>query len=676
MKLAYVDLCGFRGYRKRLRLDFGERFTIIDGRNGAGKSTIFDAVEFALTGSIGKYGDAKAAGETIADYLWWTGSGPTPEDRFVEVGFRGEHGEFSVRRTQLEAPDVPTLERATELLCDVRVAPKSPLNQLCATAIIRDEHIASLSLDLKETDRYAKLRDALGAMDADLWIGRAAHVVASSKRRVVGAQQDVVAANGEIAAASRRIDEIRAGLVSEAVIAEAVERLQRFCETAAPPDELSRPVRERIAALSAQAEAIADLVRRWASVGAEKSRLGSLLEAVEATAGERDAAAADLEATQASESEVISSASSLVAEARDLMTLVSIGRRIGLHEGGCPLCGRSQSDSDYAEGTASAELRARRLDEGAAQLAERENLRRAASERLARAEHAAEAAKSAHERAAKVVDEFERQRSACGLDADATVEVASARHAQLRKRVSDVTSDLRILETMKLGGELERAQRAESDAKARLGKVQERLGRTRRAESIAQEFHDATRRAAAETLDRRLERVLPLLSELYRRLHPHPLWRDIEYSIRGDVKRFLRLQVGEDLNPQFLFSSGQRRATGLAFLLSINIALAWSRWRSILLDDPVQHIDDFRTVHLAEVLAQCLAEDRQIICAVEDVALADLICRRLPIDAVGEAKWITLGTDDEGALAKLRERDVMPLVRRSLVEPGEQSVAS
>ena len=48
MKLAYVDLCGFRGYRKRLRIDFAEDFTIIDGRNGVGKSTIFDAVEYAL----------------------------------------------------------------------------------------------------------------------------------------------------------------------------------------------------------------------------------------------------------------------------------------------------------------------------------------------------------------------------------------------------------------------------------------------------------------------------------------------------------------------------------------------------------------------------------------------------------------------------------------------------
>jgi energy-coupling factor transporter ATP-binding protein EcfA2 len=128
----------------------------------------------------------------------------------------------------------------------------------------------------------------------------------------------------------------------------------------------------------------------------------------------------------------------------------------------------------------------------------------------------------------------------------------------------------------------------------------------------------------------------------------------------------MKLQVGEQLNPQFLFSSGQRRATGLAFLLSVNLSIAWSRWKSILLDDPVQHIDDFRAVHLAEVMAHLVNEHRQIICAVEDVALADLLCRRLPVGLPGDAQRITLGPDKDGALAVQEQRVLMPLVKRSL----------
>src|SRR3546814_21018997 len=121
-----------------------------------------------------------------------------------------------------------------------------------------------------------------------------------------------------------------------------------------------------------------------------------------------------------------------------------------------------------------------------------------------------------------------------------------------------------IRETVRLNAELEQAKKEESRANERLAASQGRTGRARKAEGAAQGLHDAARRAAGETLDRRLDRVLPLMSELYRRLRPHPIWRDIEYSIRGDVRRFLKLKVGDELNPQFLFSSGQRRATGLA----------------------------------------------------------------------------------------------------------------
>ncbi|MEJ0075999.1 MAG: ATP-binding protein [Alphaproteobacteria bacterium] len=98
MKLAFIELCGFRGYRKQVRVDFGERFTIIDGRNGVGKSTIFDAVEFALTGTISKYDEAKADGETIADYIWWKGEGPPPDAFFVNVGFHDGEEIIDFRR--------------------------------------------------------------------------------------------------------------------------------------------------------------------------------------------------------------------------------------------------------------------------------------------------------------------------------------------------------------------------------------------------------------------------------------------------------------------------------------------------------------------------------------------------------------------------------------------------
>jgi len=669
VKLAFVELNGFRGYRKPVRIDFADRFTIIDGRNGVGKSTIFDAIEFALTGTLAKYDDAKASGETVADYLWWTGEGPAPTDRYVVIGFRDGDTEISIRRGQFDDPEATTLKALAERLCDPKLAPPAPLSQLCATAIIRDEHITSLSLDLKETDRYALLRNALGATDADAWIERGAQLVSLAKKRTLAAQQEVASANSDVAAAARRLDEVRARLVSDTVMSEVIERLRTFAKTVITPDQLAGPVRERIATLGAEIESLRSISDRWKAVEAERLRIDALRKSVETANADKQAAAVALQALSSTQ-ETISA--SLASDARNLISLISLGRHLGLHDGHCPLCGTAQSAEEFQRGMETAENLARHLNEGAVRAAEREQARAAAETRLAAAARAAEAAELARLNALNIVNSFDEQRKAQGIAANARLEQITARIAELRQTLDSAQKDLRILETLRFNVDLEQAQRAEADAKTRLARAQERFGRTRKAEAGAQALHDAARRAASETLDRRLERVLPLMSELYRRLRPHPVWTDIEYSIRGDVRRFLKLQVGDDLNPQFLFSSGQRRATGLAFLLSVNLSLAWSRWHTILLDDPVQHVDDFRTVHLAELASQLVSEGRQIICAVEDAALADLLCRRLPIDRPGGANRITLGPDADGALTKLAERSLNPPVRISLLAKGEQ----
>lgn len=672
MKLAFVDLCGFRGYRKPIRIEFADGFTIIDGRNGVGKSTIFDAIEFALTGTLSKYSDAKASGQTVADYLWWTGEGPSPSNRYVEVGFRDATGEIVVRRTQFVDPDKSILEDLELRLCDSQFAPVAPLSQLCASTIIRDEHITSLSLDLKEADRYTLLRDALGANDADAWIARGAQLVSLAKQRITAAQQEVTMANSDVATASRRLDEVRANLVAETVMADVVARLRSFANTDVSPDLLAGPVRARIAAVGAESESLRNLSDRWSMIEAERLRIDSLLKSVETANAENQAAAEALKALTSTQEQETASASALAEEARSLIALVALGRQLGLHDGHCPLCAKGQSHEEFSQGIETAAALARRLNADAARAAEREQARVIAANKLASATRSLEAAKAAHQNAQSIVNSFLLERKALGIAATTTVEEITAREAMLRQSLDAAQKDLRILETLRLNLDLERAQHAEAEAKSRLTRAQERFGRARKAATGAQALYDAARRAASETLDRRLERVLPLMSELFRRLRPHPVWNDIEYSIRGDVKRFLKLQVGEELNPQFLFSSGQRRATGLAFLLSVNLSLAWSRWNTILLDDPVQHVDDFRTVHLAELIAQLVSEGRQIICSVEDAALADLLCRRLPVNGPTGGKRITLGPDIEGALNKLTERSLTPLVRNSVTSTPEQ----
>lgn len=666
MKLAYVDLCGFRGYRKPLRIDFANGFTIVDGRNGAGKSTIFDAVEFALTGTISKYGDAKADRETVADYIWWSGEGPRPTARYVEIAFGDGDSVYAVRRTEFGKVDPRALNTILELLCDTKTSPKEPLPQLCTTSIIRDELISALSLDLKEADRYSLLLEAIGATDADKWIERGSKLLSAAKRRVEAAEREVEIAAEEMAAATLRVDEIRAGLYEETTVAAAAARLQSFTGSTAVPDQLVEPTRAAIAEKLRQLEQLASLGTEWQNAYRTRKRVPELEHAI-STARETKANADAVLAGFAARDEVAVSSAKLAQQARDIAALVALGRKIGLHEGQCPLCANPQTDSEFVRGLAVAENYAKQLDAHAVEEADHERAKEVAIEAATAAQVELERYELSLRSSQSSMKEFESLMVVAGLSPNAGVDELFERQQALSAELDAAREDLRIIETLKLNTALEKSIHEEAEAKITYTRAEGRLGLARRAEGRAQTLQDATRRSAGETLNQRLERVLPLMAELYRRLRPHPVWGDIDYKIRGDVRRFLKLQVGNELNPQFIFSSGQRRATGLAFLISVNLSLAWSRWRTLLLDDPVQHIDDFRSIQLAEVLAQLSASGRQIICAVEDAALADLLCRRLPVEGERKGKRVTLGADSEGALAKLNEQDLAPLPQQALV---------
>jgi len=676
MKLKSVKLRGFRGYRDEVTFNFAPGFTVIDGRNGVGKSTIFDAIEFVLTGRISKYGDAKAAGEGVGHYLWWTGYGSAILDGFAEVSFEQDGKIFTLRRSVLDEPSESDLHVIEQSFIDQDQAPKDALRQLCAASIIRDEHIAGLSLDLSETDRYAMLRQAIGANDADEWISRANRLVSAAKKRLESSKSDVNAASQQVSNLERRADEIRLSLSGDQAISEAASRVGQQLNSSDAPDILLTRARELVAAREGQLEALVRFERRAtliAGLAAEMEDLEGRRLVVESDLVEAEAVLAGLPLASEGQSTQLS------AKARELVHLVTLGQRVGLIQSLCPVCGEEHTAESFSAGAARMTELASEIDAEATELAKAEEERNAAG-------RAVEGLRSQLSVISDRISELSVQTtgykadvSALNLPADDPAGAAADRRRELITSIEGLQRDIRILGTLRQDSELDAVLGRLQSAKDNLARAQERAGRSRKAEATAAALFDAARRSGAETLDRRLDRVLPLMSELYQRLRPHHHWRDIEYAIRGDVRRFLTLRVGDGLNPQFLFSSGQRRATGLAFLLSINLSLAWSRWRTILLDDPVQHVDDFRTVHLAELLAQLVIGGRQIIVAVEDAALADMLCRRLPITEANSARRMTIGNSPEGAFAIISDEPLNPLpqmvFRSGGIASGSQQVS-
>jgi hypothetical protein len=270
-------------------------------------------------------------------------------------------------------------------LCDPATTPQSPLGQLCAASIIRDEHIASLSLDMKEGDRYALLCDAIGATDADAWIDRGSKLASAARRRFQAAEREVQDAVRQVAAASRRVDELRAGLVEEGTVAAAAARLQTFIARSLPPDQLAEPARIAIAERSRQLEDLIWLKNAWGRVADADAKLVELRSAVRDAENARFQAEATLAALEEN-GEPEPSSGSVAKRARDLDALVALGRDIGLHVGHCPLCASNITHAEFENGLAAAAAYAKQLDERAVELASRERARQTAREALQAAE--------------------------------------------------------------------------------------------------------------------------------------------------------------------------------------------------------------------------------------------------------------------------------------------------
>lgn len=671
MRLDFIEVCGFRGFRDLVRINFGRGFTVITGRNGVGKSTLCDAVEFAITGSIGKYSVEKAAKESLSDYLWWRGKG-VPKAHYVTVSFVDDDGKpFTITRTRESGADRSEYEiRAALCLAS---APDDSLRQLTRTSIIRDEWIAALSLDLSETERFDLVRSALGALEGSDASSRAKEVLAAAEAAHSKDEAAYETARSRLADKLMQQSEAQAALSRPGDVSSALQVIG-----AAAPDAPPELTTRLTAGRNALANGRARLGRMGEALqfGREVALAQMAYSAPEAVAN-REAASAAHEAAQreykAAHQAVLEAEQHLAREeemdalAASLSLLVEHGERLGLHEDHCPLCAAHQTTEDFATGLAAAR---RRITSLVSNVQAAHDALATAKEHERQLNLTLQAAATVFETHADQLRQLRRQENAqvefyeeWSLDFRFINDPVGLEQAvsSERDRLIDLERALIVLEASQAISRMSSIENNISALRAEVEMLAQAVSQSQTAVAAAREIERSVKRVSAEIIDERLAQISPLLNELYQRLRPHADWRTIDYSIRGDVRRFLSLKVGDGLNPQFVFSSGQRRAAGLAFLLSVHLARAWTPLKSLLLDDPVQHIDDFRALHLVEVLAALRLDGRQIICAVEDSALADLLCRRLVSTATEGGRRLDIDIGPLGATSVVEDQEIHPM---------------
>ena len=385
------------------------------------------------------------------------------------------------------------------------------------------------------------------------------------------------------------------------------------------PTALARSIAQRISALRTRIDALAGLrsqnqllVKQQDELQTNKfkSRIAALTAEIEQS--RRLVAQAEETAriarTKLQEEEAKSPTVSSLA------VLLEHGRRLGLNNGHCPLCGSPLDEADFER-----------------HLLEIDRTVSASSSTLSAAiKNGGEADQlsiQTRRKLATLVSEFDESNKigsalssqqatlaerATKLSVELSDSVIGAEIEKGLQQTAAFSNDLSILEAFISIHRLTEVEELLNAAKKRAEAVEKDLSRANRARLRVSEARDAVNRVSTEIIGERLAFLKPSLVEFCDRLRPHPEWAEIDMLLRGDVRPFVSFLVGEDLNPRFVFSSGQRRALGLAFLFSVHLSRPWCHLETLILDDPVQHIDDYRALHMVETLSsmRMLGRDR------------------------------------------------------------------
>jgi exonuclease SbcC len=126
----------------------------------------------------------------------------------------------------------------------------------------------------------------------------------------------------------------------------------------------------------------------------------------------------------------------------------------------------------------------------------------------------------------------------------------------------------------------------------------------------------------------------------------HVKKRKIEQSAvkAGEVPKALG-----DIDPVLVHSEGQMAALAVSMLCAASLTFPWSRWKALVLDDPLQHNDSIHAAAFADLMGNLIsAEGYQILLSTHDVAQAEFLQRKFRSRRIPCTTLSLLGIGKEG----------------------------
>jgi len=182
---------------------------------------------------------------------------------------------------------------------------------------------------------------------------------------------------------------------------------------------------------------------------------------------------------------------------------------------------------------------------------------------------------------------------------------------------------------------IQELQREIETTRGKLQQEDKELGRRTATGEQAQLVIEALREAASRVVTERVKEIEPLLSEVYSRIDVHPAFRVVRFLAsvvrgRGELSTVVSDPISEveSDSPGTVLSSSQMNALAVCVFLSLNLGISRPPFDAVILDDPLQSLDDINLLGLVDLLRRT-KDQRQLCVSTHDARFGALLARKL-----------------------------------------------
>ena len=670
MRLHHLEVSGFRGFATKQEFDLSADATIIVGSNGLGKTSLLDAVQWGLSGRLGRLGKGD---ENVLSLYAETGQARVSlsllndnDSIRITRAFDGESQNVSAYVNEKELRGASAKARIFETLWpdagNSNDGEESLSMALTRSVYLQQDRLTSFLEGADDQERFNVISELVGA-------GRLTDLQNQLEKEARSWTKQTTKFRREQTPLANRVEELKALLdrlqqaaklgeqLSESTWADWWEECGAFelsvSETPSPTSAdtsslLDRTLRE----LQASRD---QLKRRSSLLNQTKDFVANIpakpvdsiddlrLKLKTAKDTTRQAKAA-LAAAQTKAAEIRKSQVAATEEEEQRRALAQLA--LNLLEDQCPVCKQSYD----VEGTRNrlielidSKRRSRNADEDIPDIESFTEKMNDAIQKETAANRLMDEAVSIHNNYLSWERSREEKISELGITAEK--DLAS----QIKSLIKSCDTKEQQAKLLVVRGEQLSLNLARESASARIKKVETDLEKatqdlvTHKNTITKRETTSETtkllieqlRQARSKVAIEKLSEIEPILQRIFARIDPHPTFRDLKLAtefFRGkgrlDAEIHDMLESKFSKTPETVLSSSQLNALAVSIFLSLNLALPNLPLQAALLDDPIQSLDDINLLGLVDLLRRT-KDRRQLVVSTHDARFGKLLARKL-----------------------------------------------